>query len=415
MNPTAKADLAVAHELVSKAKLGLSLTSKTAFFAHICMCLELSYTDQVSTAAVTAKKQMFINPTFIKQFDAHEIEFILMHEISHIVYEHVNPDRHGDRDHTTWNEAGDYVINQDLQDVGFKLIDHILIDSAYKGLTTEEVYDLLIKDKKSNPSHTKSNVLGQDLPDPSKGTGDSTPQNSDSSDDGGEDAQVRDALNATPTQEDLDALRDLVIGAYTVQEMSGQDMSNVPSGIQQIVANIRNPLIPWQQVLSRFFDDSSRDDYSWRKPNKKMLGSGYFPSLYSEALGRVDFAIDVSGSISINEFSQFISEVHKVLSSLAPKKIGIHQFNHRHVATDEVRNLEELLAVEFHGGGGTNVGDTLEVIRNINTKAIVILTDGYLSTSHPIPKVPVIWAVYDNPKFTSDWGQVLHFKLSDLK
>jgi hypothetical protein len=42
-----------------------------------------------------------------------------------------------------WNVAGDYALNQILVDSGFTLDDNWLIDNKFKGMSADEIYNLL--------------------------------------------------------------------------------------------------------------------------------------------------------------------------------------------------------------------------------------------------------------------------------
>jgi len=55
----------------------------------------------------------------------------------------LHPTRQGKRDHMTYNMAGDYVINLLLTNAGLKMPANGLIDSKYKGLSSEQVYDII--------------------------------------------------------------------------------------------------------------------------------------------------------------------------------------------------------------------------------------------------------------------------------
>lgn len=110
--------------------------------------------------------------------------------------------------------------------------------------------------------------------------------------------------------------------AKTEAEMQGQQPGNLTADLQRLFDRLTKPAIPWQRLLQRFFNALGKDDYSYRRPNRRYMPLDmYLPSVSSPTLGRIDFAIDTSGSVSQETFSYFISEVHHVLKRFKPEAI----------------------------------------------------------------------------------------------
>jgi hypothetical protein len=59
-------------------------------------------------------------------------------------------DRRNGREKTLWNAASDYATNLKLVEFGLKMPKVGLIDQKYGGLTTEEIYEDLLKEGKGN-------------------------------------------------------------------------------------------------------------------------------------------------------------------------------------------------------------------------------------------------------------------------
>ena len=394
------------HAFIGKVAIQLAITHQTSFYASVLMCLKREYSETITqTACVTLDGRLVLNPHFIKnEVMSHDKgidmgKFVLMHEICHIAYDHLDESRLADHEPKKWNYATDYAINRDLKEADIPLLDGVLYDRKYNDLSAEQIYKALLDEPKDH-----ANPMGTDLLD---GLAQSEGDNSSDGSDGMTEAQKQEALNN---------MRDMVLGAATQHAMhNGNDMSTLPSAVRDLIHKITNPTIPWNVLLKRYMRDVSKEDYSWRKPNKRMLHEVYLPSLHSQAMSRVDLCIDVSGSISQEEFNIFVSEAYGIMKHMRPKEIGISQFNHGHLGTDRVKSLQDFNKIEFKGGGGTNIEDTLNALRNVSTKAIIILTDGYLNTALLQPKVPVIWCVYDHADFKPQWGQVVHFDLEALK
>lgn len=362
---------------LSRAKVRFLTNKKTMFLSSLCASLEtVPYTD--TPYGATDGKKLYINPgNFLKLSDDEQV-FLLAHETLHVAYLHMH--RLDDRDPELFNIAADYVINLELQDQGFSLIKGGLIDPKYAGLSTEEVYDLLLKEHQQAP---RSNPIGSDIM-----YGKHSPQDTESS---------------------IQEIQGKIMQAAMIAEQANE-AGSIPASIKRYLEKILKPKVNWKVVLRRFFNDLDIQETSWRRPKKKYLPM-YLPTKYSNQLSSISIAIDTSGSITKQQFNQFISEVASIFRFLKPKELEVIQFDYGIKSIDKVKNLDNLKTINFTGGGGTDVKEVIERFIDKPSKALVIITDGYLSTDLPRPNHPVIWVVFDNPNFVAPFGQCIHFEL----
>ena len=89
-------------------------------------------------------------------------QFVLVHEIMHIIFKHNL--RIGNRKPIRWNKACDYAINQELQDAGIEVWEHCLIDAKYKGMTAEQIYDVLTMEKEKEKGKKRGGGTDMRLP-----------------------------------------------------------------------------------------------------------------------------------------------------------------------------------------------------------------------------------------------------------
>ena len=88
---------------------------------HACLLYRLNIVEasgQTQTMA-TDGKSIFFNPAWVDTLTVAEVAGVLAHECMHVAYGHHL--RKGDRDHSIWNQACDYAINEGLIKAGFKL------------------------------------------------------------------------------------------------------------------------------------------------------------------------------------------------------------------------------------------------------------------------------------------------------
>ena len=364
------------NKQLSKAKVRFLTNKKTMFLSSLCASLETVLDDNVSYGATDGKK-LYINPeSFLKLSDDKQV-FLLAHETLHVAYLHMH--RLGNRDPELFNMAADYVINLELVEQGFKMIEGGLIDSNYSGLSTEEVYDLLLKDNTESNDNSMSNDIMY----------------------GSQDSQE--------SQGAMQEIQSKIIQAAMIAQQAEQ-AGSIPASIKRYLDELLKPKVNWKVVLRRFFNDLDTQDISWRRPKKKYLPM-YLPTRHSTQLSAISIAIDTSGSISTQEFNRFISEVTSIFRFLKPKELEVIQFDYDIKSIDKVKNIKQLNAIDFKGGGGTDVRQVIQRFIDKPTKALVIITDGYLSTNLPVPRYPVIWVVFNNPNFEAPFGQCIHFNL----
>lgn len=391
-----------AVESLSKAKVKLMLKKDCAFFSTLILQSPVHWVtaDEVPTAA-TDGINLFFNPDFFMSLDNEEKIFLLLHEIMHNVYDHGI--RKGFRDHELWNKAGDYVINDELIKRNFKMPKNGLHNVDYRDMSADEIYADLMQKQDEGKGTGPSNPW-PDLQDPGQdGDGDGNQGN------GGNGIGGIPKPTAAQAEEHN---KDLLASATQISQMSGDKPGTIPGELERHLEDLLNPKLPWTKILAKFLFSINKNDYSWRKPNRRFISQNIvMPSLYSEGIGRISFAIDTSGSVSVSDFNRFMSEIAYVFKNFQPKEINVMQFDHQLQGNDQCCSVRDFMQLEFKGGGGTNIDPVLEVFKDDQkSKALIILTDGYLHQDIRLdPKKPVIWCVYSNPSFKPLFGTVVHF------
>lgn len=391
-----------AVESLSKAKVKLMLKKDCAFFSTLILQSPVYWVtaDEVPTAA-TDGINLFFNPDFFMSLDNEEKIFLLLHEIMHNVYDHGI--RKGFRDHEIWNKAGDYVINDELIKRNFKMPKGGLHNVDYRDMSADAIYADLMQKQDEGKGTGPSNPW-PDLQDPGQeGDGDGNQGN------GGNGIGGIPKPTAAQAEEHN---KDLLASATQISQMSGDKPGTIPGELERHLDDLLNPKLPWTKILAKFLFSINKNDYSWRKPNRRFISQGIvMPSLHSEGIGRISFAIDTSGSVSVSDFNRFMSEIAYVFKNFQPKEINVMQFDHVLQGNDQCCSVRDFMKLEFKGGGGTNIDPVLEVFKDDQkSKALIILTDGYLHQDIRLdPKKPVIWCIYDNPGFKPLFGTAIHF------
>lgn len=365
---------------LDKAKVALMLNNETVFYSVLLLNLNPHYSDVCDTAC-TDGFSIMINPKFFNELDSDERVFLLVHEAMHVALSHLT--RKGSRDHKMWNIAADYVINKILKDRKFKVPENALLNDKYVDWSTEQVYNDIMQNK------SKYDKVEPDY----------------------DDIQLSEDSNTelSDIEKNMD---DILRTAVSQSEIMSNNPDVVPDAIKKYLDKLINPKLPWNIILSRFLTEINKENYSWKRPNKRFMPDYYLPSLYSTSLSRIDIAIDVSGSISQKQFIQFISELYSVIKQFSINEIGVMQFDHLLQSHDVIKKQLDLTKIKFKGGGGTNVKVAIDAfIKTRSSKALIVLTDGEFAHNYTNTGRPVIWAIYNNKNFKPLFGKVINFEL----
>ena len=357
------------HQLaLNKAKIQLMGMSDSVFFTTLLFSLKHSWSEEIQTAA-TNGLYLKINPAFFMKQSPDQRVGLLVHECLHPALLH--PLRCGTRDHKRYNIAGDHVINLMLLARGFKLPANGYADPQYEGMSTEQVYDLL-------------------------------PESS-----GEYDCDID--VDTDPSEEMITEIQDIIIRASIQSQMQHDKPGTIPGEIQIFLDSLLKPKLPWNRILQKYIQNLTKNDYSFRKPNRRFFPKYHLPSLFSEGLIDLAIAVDASGSVSDEEFKVFVSETNAILRMMKPEKITLVTFDTVIRVVDEVKNIHELSKVKFTGRGGTEIGPVLNWANTNKPKLLLVFTDGDFYFRGMESKVDTIWLVHNNESFKASKGKVIHY------
>ena len=367
------------HHALSKAKIQLMAREDSAFFTTVLFSLKHVWDDRIRTAATDGRSIRF-SPAFFMSLKVEEQIFLLLHEAMHVAYLHM--DRLQDRNHRRWNIACDYVINQQLVERGFKMPACGLLDAQYAGMGAEEVYKLLPE----NPPGDEGGLPWDDL---EPGTG--TPEE-------------REALARE--------IEDILVQASIQSKMAGDKPGTVPGDIQVFLDKLLDPKLPWNRILQKWFTSFAKNDYSFKRPNRRFFPQYHMPSLHGERLMDFAVAVDISGSVSDHDFNVFVSEVHTIMRMLNPEKVTFIQFDTQIQHVNEIRSVKELLSLQFTGRGGTLIEPVMQWASEKRPQGLLIFSDGEFHMPTEQPKgVDIAWVIHNNPQFKPPFGKTIHYTI----
>lgn len=369
---------------LDKAKLALMLKPDTTFFTSVCFSLKQKINFEHSTAA-TDGLTIYYNPNFALSLTPAELIFLVLHETLHVALMHMI--RGVGKDHEVMNMAADHVINLMLIERGFTMPACGLADPRFTGMHTEQVYKILMAEKAAQMPLPFNAMAGDILPTP------------------------KDAK-----EEEVQAqIENIIVQASIRSAQEGDKPGSIPGVLQILIDRLVDPKLPWQRILQKHLTVYAKDDYSWRKPNRRYFPEMHLPSLYSERLASLAIAVDTSGSVSNAEFQHMVSEIASIFKMMKPASITLIQFDTRVHTVTEVKSISGLLACKFTGRGGTMVQEVMEWAEKNQPQLLIVFTDGGFRHPHQTYSKPAqkntLWLIHNNPNFTAPFGKKMHYEI----
>jgi predicted metal-dependent peptidase len=360
---------------IEKAKVDITL--RHPFFASILMKRKLIARNDIPTAAVDQRGQIYYNPEWVKDKSVDELVFLLCHEVGHVIGQHAA--RLGSRHRKKWNIASDAWINDMLKaaNVG-TFIDGGVDMPGSKDRTVDEIYNELPEGEDGNgPGGTGDDLLQEGSP---------------------------------LTQEELDKLdaetRVEIAQAAQAAKMQGK----MPSALEKFVSELIEVKTPWHDILERYMTSLTKGDYSWARPNRRF--TDYLPSVgNTQQMGTVVIQVDVSGSITPQELAYYNGHLKRIVELCSPETVHVLYTDTDVVAHEKFERGEEF-GLSFRSGGGTDMEKGLEYVaeQGIEPEVFVCLTDGYTSfDKSKEPGYDVVWCISSDVK--APYGTNIHFQM----
>jgi predicted metal-dependent peptidase len=376
---------------LDKAKVAIGLDHP--FFATILYKKSLVERKDIPTLAVNARGTIYYNPDFIEKLTVPQIVWGLALEVGHVIGKHAT--RRGNRNAYKWNYAGDAWINDTLDNckVGERIPSTVDIQGS-KDKTTEQIYnELPDNDGEGEGQQGSGNGSGSDYMD---GDG----MGHDVLDEGR--PLTESEIKEIEAQTKID-----IAEAAQVAKAKGK----LSGSLAEFVADVLNVKTPWYDILERYMTDMTRGDYSWARPNRRLIGQGiYMPSIGRiPTMGEVVYQIDVSGSVSHAEIKYYNGHIKRITELCKPSKVHVI-YTDTQVVKHEIFEEGEEVNINFFSGGGTCMEAGFDYLERegITPSVVVTLTDGYDSYTEA-PNFPVVWCVSSDQ--VPPYGEVVHFEM----
>ena len=373
-----------ARERIAKARI--NLLTDFPFWGSIAMHLvprEVSEEESEMFGLKTMAVDMFGNlmfyPKWVEQQSDTTMKCGVAHEVMHVTLDHLK--RVGTRDHRTWNIAIDAAVNEVLSH-SFTIPQEWVRIQKMAGKSSEEIYDWIIKNAQTYKCPSSggfdSHVFGdKDGKDPN----------------GSKNGQQGNAGSPfyKPGQTPVDVPR-VVKEAYNFAKSQGK----LPAGIERMFADILNPVLDWKDILRKFLVSVIPHDFSYTKPNKKSYSAGFYMPMVKRENIELCIGVDSSGSISDNEYAEFLTEILSMCRQFEALKATVIVCDAAVQQVEEITENFDPYSIHGRGYGGTDsipVYNWIEENKDNNIKILVYFTDGYINIPDKEYPFPTLWIV----------------------
>ena len=390
-----------AEQRIERTHVQLMKHRNFCMFSGLFMVGKVSVDNEEPTAKTNGVDVIY-GREFVNRLTDKALAFLILHENMHKAYRHLTVwERLAKENAQLANAACDYVINLQIRDYDPHSYDTEmpvdeegeimgLIDEKYRGMDAAQIFKLLKEDQP---------------PEGGKGTGEGI----DSHDwEGAKEMSQKEKDEITNEVEK--ALRQ---GAILAGKLGGD--------VSRELHDLLTPKVDWKEALRDFVKTTTqgKDQTTWKRLHKRYISMDIImPSSYDEKVGSILVGIDTSGSIGINELSQFLSEVKCICEEVSPEKIDLLYWDTA-VASHEVYQGSELMGLtdstQPKGGGGTNPDCVPKFMKKetLEPECVIMLTDGYIDSDKAEWSgltSPVMWCIKGNSRFDSNSviGKVVH-------
>ena len=420
----------IKHKLPAEKRLELVHVSlmrddRTKAYVGLFMVGKTEVVEEPITACTNGRDARY-GRGFVDELTDKELAFLVMHENMHKAYRHMTTWRAlWETNHLAANMSCDHVINLQLVDmdpnesmIAFPR-DRVTnkrigaYDERFKGMDSKQVFDILVKESKDKPKR------GKKMPGDGNG-GESDNGVDDSGEDGNEgglDEHDWKGAKEMDTEERKQLERDIEQAIRQGGIYAGKTGANMPRELSELL----KPKVVWREVLHRFtkMHLRNRDSPSWRKAHRNFLWQDIIlPSIVGKRLKHLAVGIDTSGSVIGPLLDAFLSELNKMCQEMLPERIDVMYWDTSVCQHETFKGSDSTNIVHRtnpRGGGGTDPDCLVEFMhkKNINPDALVILSDGYMS-SNPAAwarmKTPTLWCIIGNDSFVPPYGQIVNVK-----
>lgn len=393
------------------------LSKRCEYFSMLLWSL-IPIEKSIGTMGVDEHLRLYYDPVAIKKWKPQELIGVLVHELGHVLKDHIRRGIPlvGVETGTTvitdpvlaskWHIAQiamDCDNNPMVRDAGFSLPPDGVFPKDFKmaeGKFFEEYYAELLK----NATVIKLPPGDGHCPHGKGGWKDPPP---------GGNTKTRKAGEVPGyTKAEVDAMR-----RHTAQSIrESKNRGNIPLGLDRWADELLTSKIPWQQELAGAVRHSAdevagKQDFTFRRPSRRGAGSDLvFPTMRAW-IPRIAYQIDTSGSMDAKEVARAVAEADGVIKTLG----GCAEITAMSVDAEvhTRQRVSSARAIKLRGGGGTDMGVGIQAAQELRPRPdiLIVVTDGYTPwPAEPPRRMKVIVVLVSSDGESPEWARTIVVK-----
>ena len=174
-------------------------------------------------------------------------------------------------------------------------------------------------------------------------------------------------------------------------------------------------IFSWKTILKRYIDNDT-EMYNYRRADEDNYYQARIEDIEQYDKPGVEVMLDTSYSVSDSLIREFLRQLKHLIKDT---KLRVGCFSYSAYDFVEIKKVSDIDNFEIKGRGGTNFDCAAKAFtwdgrdsENINR---IIFTDGeddFTLTDKKYKKL--IWVIYDNPDFKTDYGRVIYVNSKDI-
>ncbi len=358
------------EEIIEKArekftKARISLLQTNPFFSFLALSTKPSFEENVDRIAISIDGTIYVNPEWFSKLQNKVAITAITHEIGHLVMDSFN--RLNGRNPKLWNIASDQTINEMLVNNNFDPIPEKVggwvLKEEWKGLTADEIYDLLEKEQSDMDSFDEMYIVDDE-------TGEIKDNN------GNTVGKITKEDGSTITPDDIKKWGEYWKEQTKEAEVFVKNAGGLPDGIERIINDVYKPKYSLRAIIERYITNIGTQK-NWRHIDKKHSQNVIFPYERSEKL-KVGIAIDTSGSMDEKDIAKIKGAIINLCNIVEDVDIDVVEFDAEIQDTYKItrQNVYKFLKkTTFKGGGGTCINPVIEYFEKKNCNALLVFSD----------------------------------------
>lgn len=378
------------------------------YYSALVRNMDISFSEEIPTAGVrvTDRVELIINKGFWLGLDTQSQVNILIHECGHVIFDHISryktladSDESAKHNQDLLNVAADLAINQMIKGID-ALKTNEGKDHEMKAITLDRVrtqFPQMEADKTMEYyySYFKQNAK-------------KSPQGSpvDSHEMWGEGEDKSSGKQPDPEYV-KEVCKQTVKRALT--DYQSMNAGSLPGNLELALDKLLNKTRDWRGDLRAFAANAQDIDIEYVRSKRNRRYGLLQPGKRRNPRLKLSVPIDVSGSVSDAELTQFFSEIDRLHKQGA--NVTIIEFDTQVTQTYEYVPGKR---INILGRGGTHFAPAFEKAMEFDPDGIICFTDGGdCGTDCKRPKVPVLWALSPGGEnsLPYNWGKKIKVEL----